>query len=95
MGFSFPELVAHAASTRTLCAGTVIVSGTVSNPNYAEVGATCIAEHRAIEALKGGSPITTFMKFGDRVRMEAISPTGGLAPFGAIDQAVVGAPQAR
>ena len=51
MGFSFPQLVAHAAATRPLCAGTVIRSRTVSNANYAEVGSTCIAEQRAIEKL--------------------------------------------
>ncbi|MGZ3279843.1 MAG: fumarylacetoacetate hydrolase family protein [Caulobacteraceae bacterium] len=93
MGFSFPELVAHAAATRPLCAGTVIGSGTVSNSNYVDVGSSCIAELRAIEKL-GGHAMTEFMRFGDRVRMEAVAPNGGLTPFGAIDQIVVQAPPA-
>jgi fumarylacetoacetate (FAA) hydrolase len=93
MGFSFPELVSHAASTRPLCAGTVIGSGTVSNSNSVEVGSTCIAELRAIEKLSRGVVTTEFMKFGDRVRMEAIAPHGEFAPFGAIDQIVIQAPR--
>ena len=89
MGFSFPELIAHAATTRHLCAGTVIGSGTVSNENYREVGSTCIAERRAVEKLDSGEITTRFMRFGDRVRMQAMSPDGALRPFGAIDQRVV------
>jgi fumarylacetoacetate (FAA) hydrolase len=91
MGFSFPELVAHAAGTRRLCAGTVIGSGTVSNANYHEVGSTCIAERRAIEKLETGEAKTPFMRFNDRVRMEALGPGGLPGPFGAIDQRVVAA----
>lgn len=90
MGFSFPELVAHAAATRRLCAGTVIGSGTVSNSNYRQVGSSCIAERRAIEKLDTGEITTPFMRFGDRVRMEAMTPAGLPGPFGAIDQRVVG-----
>jgi fumarylacetoacetate (FAA) hydrolase len=88
MGFSFPELVAHAAATRQLCAGTVIGSGTVSNKAYLQVGSTCIAERRAIETLDAGEPSTPFLAFGDRVRMEAGVPGGGPSPFGALDQRV-------
>lgn len=88
MGFSFPELVAHAASTRRLCAGTVIGSGTVSNANYREIGSSCIAERRAVEKLDTGEITTPFMRFGDRVRMEAMTPGGLAGPFGAIDQKV-------
>ncbi|KQS03771.1 fumarylacetoacetate hydrolase [Sphingomonas sp. Leaf357] len=88
MSWSFPEHVAHAALTRSLCAGTIIGGGTVSNENYREVGSSCIAERRGIEALDEGKPRTEFMKFGDRVRMEATLPDG--APlFGVIDQKVV------
>lgn len=87
MGHGFHELVAHAARTRTLCAGTVIGSGTVSNEIYREVGSSCIAERRGIEIVDFGEPRTGFMKFGDRVRMEARGPGGGLL-FGAIDQRV-------
>lgn len=88
MRWSFPELVAHAARTRALCAGTIIGAGTVSNENFRDVGSSCIAERRAIETIDSGAPRTAFMKFGDRVRMEATAPDG--APlFGAIDQRVV------
>jgi fumarylacetoacetate (FAA) hydrolase len=90
MGYGFHELVAHAARTRDLVAGTVIGSGTVSNENYREVGSSCIAERRGIEIVDTGAPITEFMKFGDRIRMEAVTPDGR-APFGAIDQQVVSA----
>lgn len=88
MQFGFGELIAHAARTRDLAAGTVIGSGTVSNPNYAEVGSSCISEVRAIEMIADGKPATGFMKFGDRVHMEARAADGS-APFGAIDQRVV------
>ena len=88
MAFGFHELVAHAALTRDLVAGTVIGSGTVSNANYAEVGSSCISEIRAIEIIAHGAPQTPFMAFGDTVRMTAVDSTGR-APFGMIDQEVV------
>ncbi len=88
MGHGFHELVAHAARTRTLCAGTVIGSGTVSNETYREVGSSCIAERRGIEIVDIGEPRTAFMKYGDQVRMEA-RDADGLLLFGAIDQRVV------
>lgn len=88
MAWSFPEHVAHAAKTRSLCAGTIIGSGTVSNTNFREVGSSCIAERRGIETIDEGKPRTGFMKFGDRVRMEAKLPDGRPL-FGVIDQRVV------
>jgi fumarylacetoacetate (FAA) hydrolase len=88
MAWSLPELVAHAARTRALAAGTVIGTGTVSNENYREVGSSCIAERRGIEMVDEGAPRTEFMKFGDRVRMESTLPDG-TPLFGAIDQRVV------
>lgn len=87
MAFSFPELVAYAALTRDLCAGTIVGSGTVSNSNYREIGSSCIAERRGIESQDLGEPVTPFMKFGDTVRMEA--ELGGQSVFGAISQRVV------
>ena len=88
MSWSFPQLVAHAARTRSLVAGTIIGSGTVSNPDYRVVGSSCIAERRGIELEDTGEPSTPFMHFGDRVRMEA--RTRKNTPlFGAIDQRVV------
>ncbi len=87
MGFCFGQLIAHAARTRDLCAGTIIGSGTVSNENYREVGSSCIAERRGIEMLDEGAARTSFLRFGDRVRMEVLKD--GQSVFGAIDQQVV------
>ncbi|KPF87943.1 fumarylacetoacetate hydrolase [Novosphingobium sp. AAP83] len=88
MAYGFDELVAHAARTRNLVAGTVIGSGTVSNPNYREVGSSCIAERRGIEMVDTGAIITDFMKYGDTVRMEART-SDGRSPFGVLEQKVV------
>jgi fumarylacetoacetate (FAA) hydrolase len=88
MAFGFHELVAHAARTRDLVAGTIIGSGTVSNPNYAEVGSSCISERRAIEMIAQGEPRSSFLAFGDIVRMEARSRDCE-GPFGVIEQKVV------
>ncbi|AKJ00423.1 fumarylacetoacetate (FAA) hydrolase [Archangium gephyra] len=87
MNFSFPQLIAHAAATRRLRAGTVIGSGTVSNADP-RVGSACIAERRALELLEQGKPLTGFMRFGDTVRMEVLDASGR-GVFGAIDQTVV------
>jgi len=86
MNFGFDQLIAHAATTRRLRAGTVIGSGTVSNAGGRK-GSACIAERRAIEAIEHGVAKTSFMRFGDRVRMEA--RWSGQTVFGAIDQRVV------
>ncbi|MDK2770025.1 MAG: fumarylacetoacetate hydrolase family protein [Sphingomonas sp.] len=88
MAYGFDELVAHAARTRTLVAGTVIGSGTVSNANFREVGSSCIAERRGIEIVDEGAARTGFMRYGDTVRMEA-KLADGRAPFGVIEQRVV------
>jgi len=88
MAFSFPELVAHAARTRDLVAGTIIGSGTVSNREYASRGSACISERRAIEIIADGKPVTPFMAFGDEVSMQAHARDGSDV-FGAIRQVVV------
>ena len=88
MGYGFHELVAHAARTRNLVAGTVIGSGTVSNENYREIGSSCIAERRGIEIVDEGAPRTEFMRFGDIVWMQG-TMADGRAPFGVIEQKVV------
>ncbi|GAA5062450.1 fumarylacetoacetate hydrolase family protein [Erythrobacter westpacificensis] len=89
MAFGFHELVAHAAHTRELAAGTIIGSGTVSNANYPEVGSSCISEVRAIEMIRDKGPASTaFMAFGDMIRMEGRGVDGS-SPFGAIEQQVV------
>jgi fumarylacetoacetate (FAA) hydrolase len=97
MTFDFPALVAHAARTRPLCAGTIIGSGTVSNKledgpgkPVADGGAgySCIAEIRMIETIKDGAPKTPFMKAGDTIKIE-MKDGLGQSIFGAIDQKVV------
>jgi len=98
MTFDFGQLIAHAARTRPLAAGTIIGSGTISNKGadggpgrpVAEGGAgySCIAEQRTVEMLLTGSAKTPFMKFGDRVRIEMLD-ADGRSLFGAIEQEVV------
>ena len=92
MGFGFHDLIAHAARTRNLSAGTIIGSGTISNADYRIVGSACIAERRGIEIEDHGKPSTPFMKFGDGVRIE-MRDGRGVSIFGAIDQHVVQAPR--
>jgi fumarylacetoacetate (FAA) hydrolase len=92
MGFGFHELIAHAAYSRNLSAGTVIGSGTVSSPDYRAVGSACIAERRAIELAEHGKAVTQYMRFGDRVRIEMLDAEGR-SIFGAIDQRMVQAEQ--
>lgn len=87
MAYGFHELVARAARTRDLVAGTVIGSGTVSNADFREVGSSCIAERRGIEIVDEGAPRTEFMRLGDKVRMEART-FDAKVPFGAIEQRV-------
>ncbi len=97
MTFSFPQIVAHAARTRPLGAGTIVGSGTVSNKQGTEhgtaiadggVGYSCIAELRMIEIIADGKPATPFMQFDDRVRIEMLDRSGA-SLFGAIDQQVI------
>ena len=87
MTFDFPTLIAHAATTRSLGAGTIVGSGTVSNRDRG-VGASCLAELRMIETLEEGAPKTPFLRFGDRVRIEMLDAAGD-SIFGAIEQRVV------
>jgi len=86
MAFDFRRLIAHAATTRPLGAGTIIGSGTVANADRGS-GSSCIAEQRAIEMIDHGAAQTPFLKFGDRVRIE-MSDRDGQSIFGAIDQRV-------
>lgn len=86
MTFSFAQLIAHAAKTRELEAGSIVGSGTVSNADPA-TGHACIAEKRTVETIETGAPKTPFMKFGDRVRIE-MQDAKGQSIFGAIDQRV-------
>jgi fumarylacetoacetate (FAA) hydrolase len=93
MQFGFDDLIAHAARSRYLCAGTVIGSGTVSSHRFRETGSCCIAERRAIEMIDNGAARTSFLRFGDQVRMWAESGRGAGSPFGEINQRVVRAQQ--
>jgi fumarylacetoacetate (FAA) hydrolase len=86
MQFSFPQLIAHAAKTRPLAAGSVVGSGTVANQDEAK-GSSCLAEKRVLEVIKTGKAVTPFMKFGDRVRIE-MRDAQGESLFGAIEQSV-------
>lgn len=87
MTFDFGELIAHAAKTRRLGAGSIVGSGTVSNRDRG-AGSTCLAERRMLETLDLGKPMTPFLSFGDRVRIEMLD-AAGRSIFGAIDQRVV------
>ena len=87
MVFNFPMLVAHAAKTRFLSAGTIIGSGTVSNKDKS-VGSSCIVEKRTIEKLESGESTTPFMSYGDRVKIDMLDAKGA-SIFGAIEQKIV------
>lgn len=87
MTFSFPQLIHHAAKSRALMAGTVVGSGTVSNVGSKD-GSCCLAEVRALETIAAGKPVTEFMKYGDRIRIEMLNQNGE-SVFGAIDQVPV------
>lgn len=90
MQFSFAELVAHAAKSRPLSAGTLVGSGTIANEDTS-LGASCLAEQRTVETLRDGKPSTPFLKFGDTVRIE-VTDAAGASIFGAIEQLVTRSP---
>jgi len=96
MVFNFAQLIAHAAKTRELCAGSIVGSGTVSNKQGGLQGSSmangglgycCIAEVRMYETIECGKPVTPYLKFGDTVRIEMNDPCGA-SIFGAIAQTV-------
>ena len=86
MTFDFPTLIAHAAKTRPLSAGTILGSGTISNADRSR-GSGCIAERRMLEVLEHGEPKTRFLRAGDEVRIE-VRDAAGHSVFGAIEQRV-------
>lgn len=97
MTFDFPTLIAHLAKTRDIGAGSIIGGGTVSNKQgslYGSsvknggVGYSCIAELRMYEQIETGAPLTPFLRWGDRIRIE-MKDAEGRSLFGAIDQQVV------
>ena len=87
MQFNFARLVAHAAKTRPLTAGTIVGSGTIANEDTGK-GASCLAEIRMLEIIADGKPSTPFMQFGDTIRIEMLD-SGGHSIFGAIEQTIV------
>jgi fumarylacetoacetate (FAA) hydrolase len=93
MQFSFADLVAHAAKTRPLAAGTIVGSGTIANQDESR-GASCLAERRVLEVIAQGKASTPFLRFGDRVRIEMLD-RAGYSIFGAIEQAIEPAPPVR
>jgi fumarylacetoacetate (FAA) hydrolase len=98
MTFDFPTLIAHAAKTRALSAGTILGAGTVSNRDpdggpgkpieEGGLGYSCLAEQRTVETIRTGNPVTPFLKFHDTVRIEMLDERGATI-FGAIEQSVV------
>ncbi|MFT4059563.1 MAG: fumarylacetoacetate hydrolase family protein [Legionella sp.] len=86
MTFSFTQLLQHATKTRALAAGSIIGSGTVSNVDRSQ-GSSCIAEKRMLEIIEQGKAQTSFMHFGDTIRIEMLDKQGK-SLFGAIEQTV-------
>ena len=86
MQFNFAQLVAHAAKTRPLVAGSIVGSGTIANEDTGK-GASCLAEQRTVETLRDGKPETPFMKFGDTLRID-VTDKHGISIFGAIEQTI-------
>jgi fumarylacetoacetate (FAA) hydrolase len=87
MTFDFPRLIEHVTRTRRLGAGAIVGSGTVSNYDRSR-GSSCLAERRMLEQIEHGRPVTPFLRYGDRVRVEMFD-RDGRSIFGAIDQKVV------
>ena len=86
MQFDFAQLVAHAAKTRPLTAGTLVGSGTIANQDTSK-GASCLAEQRVVETLRDGEAVTPFLSFGDTVRIDVTDKTGA-SIFGSIEQVI-------
>lgn len=86
MQFDFAQLVAHAARTRPLIAGTIIGSGTIANEDT-DKGASCLAEQRVVELLRDGEAKTPFLKFGDSIRID-VTDAQGDSIFGSIEQRI-------
>jgi fumarylacetoacetate (FAA) hydrolase len=87
MHFSFYDLVAHIAKTRSFTAGTLLGSGTVSNRDPSR-GVSCLVERRARETIDLGAPKTAYLKIGDKLEIEAFDPSGR-SVFGSIEQTVI------
>ena len=95
MAFHFGQLIAHAAATRRLRAGSIVGTGPVSNKGVVRksrtdwpLGYSCIAEKRAMETVQDGQPSTDYLQYGDTIRLE-MKGRDGVSVFGAIHQEVV------
>ncbi|MDE2224945.1 MAG: fumarylacetoacetate hydrolase family protein [Xanthomonadaceae bacterium] len=86
MQFNFAQLIAHAARTRPLTAGTIVGSGTIANQDTSR-GASCLAEQRTVEKLRDGEATTPFLKYGDTVKID-MHDIDGNSIFGAIEQKI-------
>ncbi|HEX7370344.1 MAG TPA: fumarylacetoacetate hydrolase family protein [Rhodanobacteraceae bacterium] len=86
MQFNFAQLIAHAAKTRPLAAGTIVGSGTIANQDTSR-GASCLAEQRTVEKLRDGEAMTPFLKYGDTVKID-MHDIDGNSIFGAIEQKI-------
>lgn len=86
MFFTYPQLIAHAARTRDLSAGTIIGAGSISNESP-QAGHGCLAEARMADELAGAGHLTPWLAFGDRIRIEA-TDDDGRSVFGPIDQRI-------
>src|SRR5579883_2324606 len=86
MQFNFAQLIAHAARTRPLIAGTIVGSGTIANQDTSK-GASCLAEQRTVETLRDGQPSTPFLKYGDLIKIEMLDADGN-SIFGPIEQRI-------
>ncbi len=84
--FSYGDMIAHVAQTRTFEPGTIIAMGTVSNEDES-VGCGCIAEQRALEVINSGSAQTELLNFGDCVKIDHRDYDGN-SVFGVIEQKV-------
>ncbi len=87
MHFSFHDIIAHLCKSRSLSAGTIIGSGTISNKDRSR-GSSCLAEKRMIEKIDTGVFSTPFLQYGDQVKIEMLLPNGE-SIFGSIEQTVV------
>jgi fumarylacetoacetate (FAA) hydrolase len=86
MQFNFAQLIAHAAKTRPLTAGTIVGSGTIANQDTSR-GASCLAEQRTVEKLRDGEAVTPFLNYGDTVKID-MHDVDGNSIFGAIEQTI-------
>lgn len=87
MTFNFARLIEHAAKSRKLTAGSIVGSGTISNQDRSK-GSSCIAERRMLEIIEQGKPVTSFLRFGDKIKIEMLNSSSENV-FGSIEQEIL------